>query len=194
MLNLDGLRLITPPAALPVSLEEVKAHLRVDSADEDALIAKYLGAAVKALDGKAGGLFHCLAVQTWEQSFDLAFPSRIVLPLGPVSSVTSIVYVDSDGASQTLAADAYEFYPADGGDDAFVLPSWGTLWPVTRACPRAVTVRYQAGYTTLPEDLRIALLLTVGDSYKNRESTSRVDLATNRAVESFLRPYRRVKV
>ena len=50
---------ISAPAALPVSLEELKAHLRVEHAEEDAALTRLLGAATSALDGPTGQLGRC---------------------------------------------------------------------------------------------------------------------------------------
>jgi uncharacterized phiE125 gp8 family phage protein len=62
------------PASTPVSLSEAKAHLRVTSSAEDAVIQMYLDAAVSYLDGWAGVLGRCMVTQTWAQTFS-DFPS-----------------------------------------------------------------------------------------------------------------------
>ncbi len=59
------LRVIDPPAPL-VTLERVKAHLRVDGAEEDDLIAVYIAAAQATIDGPGGWLGRALGRQTIE--------------------------------------------------------------------------------------------------------------------------------
>uniref|UniRef100_UPI002AFFC390 head-tail connector protein n=1 Tax=Hoeflea sp. TaxID=1940281 RepID=UPI002AFFC390 len=83
--------LVTPPAILPVSLAEARLHLRVDEDADDTLITSLIGAAVDHLDGWTGILGQCLVEQEWRQDFD-AFASCLSLPLGPVTSITSVDY------------------------------------------------------------------------------------------------------
>jgi 3-deoxy-7-phosphoheptulonate synthase len=62
-----------------------------------------------------------------------------------IGSVVSINYVDSDGATQTLAAANYTvFTPTDG--PGVIELAYNESWPSTRAVPNAVTVRFIAGY------------------------------------------------
>ena len=107
-----NLRLITPPAVLPVSLAELKAEARLDGEDstDDARLAGCLRAAVDRLDGAEGLLGKALITQTWELLLP-SFPchgGRIDLPLPPLQEVISVTYTDPAGDEQTLATDRYQ--------------------------------------------------------------------------------------
>lgn len=63
-----------------------------------------------------------------------------------IKSVTSIVYVDTEGVQQTLAADQYQVDAKS--QPARIAPAYGIFWPVTRQQNNAVTVRFVDGYGT----------------------------------------------
>lgn len=90
-------------------------------------------------------LHRYLITQTLDLYLD-AFPcgrdETINLP--PLQSVTAITYTDTDGTTQTLAADLYTV-------DATSIPAritsaYGQSWPSTRDQANAVKVRFVAGY------------------------------------------------
>lgn len=58
----------SPPGALAVSRDMLKAHLRLEDDDDtqDLLLDAYLAAAIEALDGRGGILNRCLVTQAWE--------------------------------------------------------------------------------------------------------------------------------
>ncbi|ORE94037.1 hypothetical protein ATO13_08186, partial [Stappia sp. 22II-S9-Z10] len=87
------LGLITPPTALPVTVAEAKAHMRVVYDHEDDYIADLIRAATARLNGPYGLLGRCILTQTWRVTL-LVLGSTITLPLGPHQSVDSIVYLD----------------------------------------------------------------------------------------------------
>jgi len=186
------LRRITAPAATPISLTEAKAHLRVSGSTDDTLITALVDAATQHLDGWAGTLSRALVTQTWEVLMDAFPPGReIELPLGPVQSVTSVVYTDEDGGAQTMAGADYALDAAAPiprivlGEDA--------SWPSTDAIPNAVVVRFVCGYgaaADVPAPIRAAALLIVGDLYRNREAASDVEILPNPTVDRLLSPYR----
>lgn len=171
--------LVTPPAAEVITLAEAKAHARVEIDDDDGLIAGYAIAARVHLEGETRRAF---LTQTWDLTLDYGWPvvredgrhlNRIVLPRPPVQSVTSITYIDSAGATQTLAADQYKLAKASTGE-WFVEPAYGVTWPSVRSEMAAITVRFVAGYGSnpgdVPEPLRQAMLLLIGHFYENREA------------------------
>ena len=88
-----SLRLVSPPTLPVVTLDEVKAHLRVDFEDEDSLIQGYIDAAVAYLDGADGVLGRALSPQTWEVTYSGSIGD---LPLAPVISRADPVAVDGD--------------------------------------------------------------------------------------------------
>ena len=93
------LRLITPPAAEPLTLTEVKAHLGITGNDQDAALALYL-TAVRETTEKV--LSRAFMPQVWEQVID-AFPTEeIQLPKVPVRSIVEITYDDAFGDEQVL--------------------------------------------------------------------------------------------
>jgi uncharacterized phiE125 gp8 family phage protein len=161
-----SLRLITPPASLPVTLAAAKAWLRVDHADDDDAIAALLGAAVNLLDGRNGILGRALEAQTWELVLDRFPVAEIRLPLGPVASVTSVAFTDPEGAEDTVSAEDFELDNVSGFE-GWVVPRAGFSWPATMETINAVRVRFVAG-TGTPEGVRQALLDMVAARYDTR--------------------------
>lgn len=176
------LRLIQPPAGELLSLDEAKAHMRVDVADDDTVITQLIAAAIANVDGDRGWVNRALLSQTWELVLD-AFPTgcqakqrRISLPLPPLQLVDSISYVDGNGAAQTLDPTLYSVKRVGSDQPAHIAEAFGATWPTTRAEDDAVTVRFVAGYgdtaADVPADLRLALRMTVAHWYEHRESVS----------------------
>lgn len=187
-----SLKLITAPTAEPVTLQEAKDHLRVDSTDDDALISAIITAARQHLDGRDGILSRALMPQTWDYSID-RFPDgdTITLPLAPVQSVTSVKYVDPDGAQQTFSSDNYAL-GADLDWSPRVILGWGKRWPSVRAVPEAVTVRVVAGYASVPRPICQALLLLIGHWHEHREAVMEGTFReVPTTVSALLTPYRR---
>ncbi len=158
------LRLITPPETLPISLAEAKAYLRVTHAGEDAGITGMIAAATNALDGRVGFLGRCLMPQTWDLVLD-AFPaSEIMIPLGPVASITSVTYTDPAGVQQTVDPIDYEVdtAPSFGG---WIVPAGA--WPATMTTINAVTVSFVAG-TGAPPAVKQAIFDMVARAFDTR--------------------------
>lgn len=169
-----ALRLISPPTSLAVSLDEAKAHLRVDHNDDNALLLFYIGQAIAHVDGKDGMLGRALVDQTWELVLD-AFPvNEIKIPLPPLISVTSIKYDDVAGNEFTLSPSLYTVDNVK--EPGWVLPDGS--WPGTFAGVNSVRIRYRAGFldtgsppiTKVPDDIKQAILLMVGTAYAQRET------------------------
>jgi uncharacterized phiE125 gp8 family phage protein len=171
-----GLKLITPPATTPVSLDEAKVHLRVVDDDEDLLIGTYIQAATGSTEAFLG---RALIDQTWDLVLD-AFPTttdlEIKIPKPPLIEVTQIAYDDSNGDEQILPSGNY-FVDAVS-EFGWVVPQGNLSWPSTIDAINSVRVRFRAGYldtnsppgNAVPDDIRAAVLLTIGSFYEQRES------------------------
>lgn len=170
-----ALTLITAPAHDPVTLAEVKAHIRVNQNDEDPGIGAYVTAATLRLDGRDGLLGRCLITQTWKLTLD-AFASEIAIPLPPCQSVDEIAYIDPDGTTQTLSPAAYQAFGLGTAEGARLRPAHGISWPTIRRQPEAVTITFTAGFgdnpADVPEPIRTAILMRVGHLYEHRESVT----------------------
>ena len=164
-----ALKLITAPAAEPVSTSEAKSHLRVDTTADDTYIGTLITVARQNVESH---LRRALISQTWEVVLD-AFPAGVIrLPKPPLASVTSIKYTDDDGVEATYSSDNY-VVDSDTEPGRVVLKS-GQTWPaVTLAAANGVRVRYVAGYgaagSNVPQAIRQAILLVIGSLYENRE-------------------------
>lgn len=184
-----------PPTVEPLSLEEAKAHLRVDGGDEDDLITALIVAARQHAESFTGRRFITQAV-TWKlDGFDDCALARVACAF-PLLSVTSIAYVDTAGASQTLSGSVYE---TDlGGDDTpgRIRLKEGQSWPDTADVLNAVTVILSAGYgpaaTNVPAAIRHAMKLMIGHWFRNRETVITGTIATPlpMGAEALLYPFK----
>jgi len=163
-----ALKLITGPAAEPISLDEAKLHLRAENGDEEeALISALITAAREAAEHQTG---RALLEQTWELALD-AFPCEICLPHPPLIEIVSVTYIDQAGEGQTLEPSAYVLDAHS--EPARLIPAYGTCWPATRCQPGAVVVQFKAGYPdadAVPAGIKQWMLLQIGAMYENREA------------------------
>lgn len=145
----SGTIVTTAPAAEPVTVEELKTHLRQDLADDDAYLEQLIVAARRFVEGWCQG--HAFVQRGLETRFD-CFPAAgrpLVLPVSPVISISSITYIDAAGAEQTWSTANYQTDTVSRL--ARVKPAYNKTWPITRRGDLgAVRVAYEAGYA--PDD------------------------------------------
>lgn len=150
------------PASEPVSLVEAKAQCRVDGTDEDNTLNLYIGAAREFVEEYTGTKLVSQTVLMQGARFsDLA-----KLPTAPVISVSSVEYLDSDGAEQTLSTDTWEAVTT--GLDPHIRLKINQSWPSIRPASDAVRVTAVCGYETLPQPIKAAMLLIIASWFDSR--------------------------
>jgi uncharacterized phiE125 gp8 family phage protein len=194
-----AIKLITPPAAAPLTLTETKAHLRVDHNEDDLLIDGLLKASTDYCQQFTARAF---VSQTWELVLDEFPVNEVLIPMPPLQSVTSVKYDDANGFEQTVSV--LEYTVDDVSEPGWVVPSTSG-WPSSIFQGiNAVRIRFVAGYdpgtnspvdlaANVPQAIKAAILLHVGQLYAQREDIV-VGTVVNRVptggIEHLLRQYR----
>ncbi|MFZ5736314.1 MAG: head-tail connector protein [Pseudomonadota bacterium] len=199
-----SLVIITQPTDPVVSLDEVKAHLRVDHDDDDVEIAALINAAITEFeDPNLGWLGRSISERELELRVDAfphhnAYPRMFVLPTGPLLIGTvgddtydfSVKYDDADGVEQTLADSVYRVLDAHTARP-FISLKTGQSWPATTRCePQSVRVRFWAGYPaddSRLEAFKAAVKLHVEMIYDG--DSPRQD-KLRESINALLQPYR----
>ena len=162
--------LTTPPTEEPVTLAEIKDHLRVSGTAEDSLLTLYAQMAREAVEDET---WRALMPQTW-MLYLPGWPANgvIELPRPPLVSVTSIKYTDEDGVEATLAASNYRVDTAREPGRVVLAPNGE--WPSdVLDSVNGVAVEFVAGYadaSAVPVTAKAAILLQIGEIYANREA------------------------
>ena len=98
------LDLVEQPEQEPLTVAEVKQALSIDSSGEDAPISSLIKAARIMAEEY---LKRSLITQSWQLQYDLYAPSVIVLPRGPVQSITYVKIIARDWSEQVLDSSTY---------------------------------------------------------------------------------------
>ncbi|MEM9572108.1 MAG: head-tail connector protein [Pseudomonadota bacterium] len=158
------LTVIEPAAEAPLSLDTVKAFLRIGHDGEDALIADLLEAARERLEQVAGLALVVQTVRVCRTEWPSGLHGRGArLPMAPVQQLDAVRVVDADGA----AVEQTEFFSLNCG--RLALRPW-TVLPML-AIGAHIEIDLQVGFgaaTDVPDDLREALLHLIGDMYRSR--------------------------
>lgn len=164
------LRTITPPAALPVSLDEARVHLRRDDFDDDTVINTLIAAATAHAQNHVQRRF---VTQTVEFVTDGWYGGRIPLPIAPVAAVptgiVSIKYTDFGDTVNLLDPAAYVAQAC--GPSVRIIPKFGTVWPIVNPfAAEPIVVRFVVGVAAADVDpnVKAAILLILGHLYENR--------------------------
>lgn len=177
-------------AAEIMTTSEAKAWLRVDHSAEDTLIDELVVAVREEVESWLNATLinttHTLVFDCWPSN------GIIYLPRGPVSSVTSISYLDGNGDSQTWASSNYVVdtstpSPRIGRAD-------GVTWPTLDNRIANVTIVYVAGYgatsASVPSSILIAAKLLLADFYENRQAQTSANLNQNKTAKRLLDRFR----
>lgn len=161
------------PTIEPVSLADAKVWLKVhpDVTDDDDLIRSLIKAArVWAESGTGQALMEQTIAQVWDcvpnyRTFELS--------VSPVISVSTVGYLDANGAYQTWAASNYTL--DDISIPARVVVKSSVSLPTTASeadYPNIWKITYKAGNATslsVDANIKTAMLLQITLMYENRE-------------------------
>lgn len=153
----------------PISVDEAKLHLAVESDDYDNQIRQMIGAATDYLQTVEDRQF-CTA--TWTAKLD-CFPSgycdEIRLAKTPLVSAV-ITYLDADGASQTFSSSDYRV--DTNSEPGRITLAEGAAWPTAQLVSNAVTITFVAGQaaSAVPQRIKQHILMLVSEWWWNRET------------------------
>lgn len=180
---IEGEALVLPPEAAGAA----KGFLRVERADEDALIGGLVGAAAELCEGFTGqallarGFTETMpASRAWQR-----------LTRTPVRAITLVEALPAEGPPQALASGGYAIDIDANGD------GWVRLTAAGEA--RRIRVGYEAGvagaWADLPAALRHGILRLAAHFYTSRVAEGgRGSDAPPAAVTALWRPYRRLRL
>ncbi len=140
-----GLRFSSGPAVPPLSLTELKAHLRVDITDDDTLITAQAAAAVEYIQQRTRRQLVAATVVETLPAFPTANTGTVIkLQRSPALAVSSISYLDSAGAATTWTSTNYQLW--NTSDPSLIYLAYNSSWPSARVIANALTLTYKAGY------------------------------------------------
>jgi uncharacterized phiE125 gp8 family phage protein len=177
-----------------LTVEEFKAHARIDAADEDPLYSTvFVPAAIKWCEEQIERAF---ITQTWQMTFDVFESSIAIIELlrPELISVTSFTYIDTAGDSQTLVEDT-DFIKSTSSHKGRLQPVFGLVWPDARRQMDAITITYTAGFgplaTDIPGDIKMAIAMLAAHWNENREAvlTGTISKEIELSVMSLLSHY-----
>ena len=154
---------------MTISLAEAKAHCIVEHSLDDGYLIGLIQAATAATEDYTRTVVTQRAIS---KTFDAFDNFRLK---GPFRSVTSLTYIDDNGVSQVVSPSVYQncgvWTSTNDAKTPYITLAYNQDWPSARVQAEAVTVNYVAGYSQneIPEALRHAILLMVGNLYSNRE-------------------------
>lgn len=131
----------------PVSLTEAKNYCRVTTSADDDLITLMIKQAREAIEKGTGLSLIPKTAVVWFTNWD----GKFELPFGPVNSITSLINENGD------TIDTADYTLVGGKFPKLTRPSYNNL-----------KFTYTCGYTTIPNDLKIAILDQVSYDYENR--------------------------
>jgi uncharacterized phiE125 gp8 family phage protein len=184
---------LSQDAALePVTVAQVKTHLRVTEDLEDVIISGLITSARKVVEQITR---RSLINQTWRLYLDqFPYTSTIELPFPPLASVSHIKYYDQAGDLQTLSASEYQ--TDNRSTPGLIVLTENGAWPLTEGDKvNAVEIEFVAGYgataAAVPSPIRLAIIHLVAHWFENREpySTSAMQ-AVPHTFEMILMPFR----
>lgn len=179
--------LVTPPAAEPVLLADVKLHARIDTTADDTLVTNLMTGARQWAEHYTG---RAIINQTWQMALDI-WPAAdqewwdgiregpisgferttyISLPRPPLVSVTSVQYFDNTD-TPTLWPSSNYFVDTVRQPGRLAL-RLGATWPVPSRLSNGIVITYVAGYgsdgTNVPEPMKTAIRQLVTHWYEHR--------------------------
>ena len=175
-------------SAPPVSLAEAQAFVRVESGQEEALLAGMVRSASGLCEAFIG---QAIMARGFRQTLPLSGNWQRI-GRTPVRSIDLVEAIAENGSATVLAASAYAVDIDASGD--------GWVRVANAGSARRLRISGQAGMATtgsdVPEALRHGILRLVGHLFANRDGGGSSGPGTEppAAVTALWRPYRRMRL
>lgn len=171
-----GLLLREANSLNPVTLETVKAYLRLDVDLEDSLLQGMIASATDIVE-RYLGLSLLEKVWIWTEKPDISGVIEVNLPMGPLIHIESVLKLTSSG--ERIPLRRYRVDQSCLLKPVFVCQSYVP-----------VEVTYRCGFGATPKDIPSpisqAILILVSNFYENRQG----DCQIPKVVRDLLQPYR----
>lgn len=174
--------LLSGPDAEPLTLGEAKAHLRLETDDEDALIGSLVKAARIAAETETRRV---LLAQGWRVEVETWSTGGIRLPFAPILAIDEVRWLDGDGVPAVLDGEAYRL----DGETRLKLrerPAGAAGYEIE------LTAGYGTGPADVPEPIRQAIRLLVAHWYEHRSAAGDPLVPAPAGWRELIAPYRRL--
>jgi hypothetical protein len=213
-----SIKLVAEPSVSPVLLADVKAQMRIGSADTsfDTQITQLITVATKSCERYAGMAFisqqFIMALDEWpckrkkdywsgvrEGAINTHLfedPDEVQLPVYPLVTVDEIAQYDTDNTKHVVSSSVYtaDIVSRPGR----VVKNFGQIWPAYVLRPVngiqiTFTAGYGASYTSVPGDIRYAIGLYIDYLFNNGGCSEQMAVSLSGSA-AILDGYRRIKV
>ena len=180
-----GIVVTTEPAQEPVTLQEVKEHLRVEDGIDERFLRPLIETARRFAESHLG---RRLVTTTLTQTYDVAkdfdeplwegtkigadiqfYKPYLTLGEGPVQSVVHVkTYDDADNATVFATS---KYYVDNAREPARILLRKGETWEPNLRVANGIEVQYVVGYSSIyaiPEPIRMGILQHIAHLYEHR--------------------------
>ncbi len=187
--------IVTPAALEPVSRDEIKARLRLDASDEDALIDALISASRARIERRLSTALISRRLVERRDTWPARHDQLVVLSVWPVIQVHAVRVRGADDVAAVLDPEAY--FADTTASPARLMARDLAGWPQPDGPFGGIEIEYDAGYganaSDAPADLREAISLLTVDAFVNRAPSERPQEASwPLAVQALLAPYHRV--
>jgi len=183
----------TPPGAQPVTLEQIKQHLRLDTNDEDELLNSYCDAATEFIEAHISKF---LIERNVRQFVDgISESKELLLEAEPVSEITLVRGYDVNGNPHDFSSDVYRFFQYESPPRLFFDKSNLNLQTAN-----GIEIDMVAGYgesgTDIPQNIIRALLVLIAHWYEHRGTNAAGETygTIPEGFDKLLAPVRRVSL
>lgn len=182
--NVPTPEVVTGPASEPLTLTESKLHLNLSSSDtaHDTIINQYIAAARLQFEKDCN-----IALITRTMRIRMFEFAEFRFPVGPLVSVSSVTYFDSNNVSQTFASSNYQVDTAGDGFRIFSSVDLPAIYDRYDAVTINYTIGKHANSTTVDALSKSAMLLLVGHYFENRDMLINSGMASMEAYERICR-------
>jgi len=179
----------TKSILLPVTIAEVKSHLRLGSdTSQDTMIQTYIDAAIDFVENRTG---RKLMTQTWSLVCNTWAEAVEVIKFGQLGSISSVKYLDEDEASQTVSTGDYRVAGVGTDNGRVIFHTDGDFDYPAVFQVEPITIEFILGYDLLvdsalpniiPEAVQNAIKFKVSDLFAGE--------CTEDVITSLIQPYR----
>ena len=202
-----------PPALEPITLEELKLHLRIVTDVDDEYLASLITTTRQAIENVTSlSLIQrqfSLYLDQWpsqnvtgwwdgmrEGAVNNDRAAEVWLPKPPLSSVVQILTYDANGASSVYNANHY-FVDHRGIPGSIVLKEASAV-PQPGQVANGIEIKFIAGYgstaVSVPAPLRQAIKLLAAALYEARGEEDATRLIEKSAAAALMHPYKRLSL